>query len=435
MATEKFEPKNIKGAADFLPAVQLMRNKITDTLKRNFGAFGFLPLETAVLNYYDLLSYKYEQDAEILREVYRLSDQGERDLGLRFDLTVPFCKVIAMNRNLRLPFKRYEIGKVFRNGPVRLGRTREFYQCDVDAVGIAGPYIEAEFILLAVRCFTELGITPAVHIGDRRLLGALIADAGISKDKADAVIAILDKTGKVGEREILSEIEKHADKEGAKRLVGALKKSLLEMSKDFISNPAAAAALAGVRELWKTLDALDISKYCVFAPHLARGLNIYTGTVWEIFDGAGRITGAIAGGGRYDDIITNFIANGQSYPAVGMSFGLEPISAVLNIDDAGAGRSSVDLILIPLGTESASQSLAERLRAEGVKTLVHLGAGRVGKALDYANAEKIPYAAVIGENEIKNGEVTLKHMETGTQTAFSTKETKQMAIHILGGKK
>ena len=125
----KFEPTNIKGASDFLPATQIMRNKIIDTLKTNFEAFGYLPLETALLNYYELLSYKYDDKAEILREIYKLKDQGDRDLGLRFDLTVPFCKVIAMNRNLRLPFKRYEIGKVFRNGPVKLGRTREFYRC------------------------------------------------------------------------------------------------------------------------------------------------------------------------------------------------------------------------------------------------------------------------------------------------------------------
>ena len=134
---------NVKGTFDFMPEDMQIRNKITDTLRRNFEKNGYLPIETPMLNYFDLLSYKYSDDAEILSEVYRLKDQGDRDLGLRYDLTVPFCKVVGLNKSLSLPFRRYEIGRVFRNGPVKLGRTREFYQCDVDVVGIDNRFIEA----------------------------------------------------------------------------------------------------------------------------------------------------------------------------------------------------------------------------------------------------------------------------------------------------
>ena len=118
---------NLKGTDDFLPSSQIVRNKIINTLKTNFEKYGYLPLETPILNYYDLLAYKYDNDAEILSEIYKLKDQGDRDLGLRYDLTVPFCKVIGINKGLQMPFKRYEIGKVFRDGPVKLGRAREFY--------------------------------------------------------------------------------------------------------------------------------------------------------------------------------------------------------------------------------------------------------------------------------------------------------------------
>ena len=127
---------NVKGTFDYMPEDMAIRNRITDVLRKNFEKYGYLPIETPMLNYYDLLSYKYGEDAEILSEIYHLTDQGERDLGLRYDLTVPFCKVVGLSKGLTMPFRRYEIGRVFRNGPVKAGRTREFYQCDVDVVGI-----------------------------------------------------------------------------------------------------------------------------------------------------------------------------------------------------------------------------------------------------------------------------------------------------------
>ena len=170
---------NLKGTDDFLPKDQVIRNKIISILRNNFEKYGYMPLETPILNYYDLLSYKYESDAEILSEIYKLKDQGGRDLGLRYDLTVPFCKVIGLNKDLRIPFRRYEIGKVFRNGPVKLGRTREFYQCDVDVVGIDNRLIEAEQILMAINTYKDLGIDIVVKYNNRKLMSGLIKEVGI----------------------------------------------------------------------------------------------------------------------------------------------------------------------------------------------------------------------------------------------------------------
>ena len=193
--------RNLKGTEDFLFKDQVVRNKIIDTLKQNFEKYGYMPIETPILNYYDLLALKYEEGDEILNEIYRLSDQGNRDIGLRYDLTVPFCKVVGMQKELRLPFRRYEIGKVFRNGPVKLGRTREFYQCDVDVVGIDGRLIETEQIVMAIEIFKCLGIDINVLYNNRKFMNGLLIEAGIS-NPTFGVIGILDKLDKVDRKTI-----------------------------------------------------------------------------------------------------------------------------------------------------------------------------------------------------------------------------------------
>ena len=194
---------NLKGTNDFLPSSQVVRNKIINILRANFEKYGYMPLETPILNYYDLLSYKYEDNAEILSEIYKLTDQGGRDLGLRYDLTVPFCKVIGLNKDLRIPFRRYEIGKVFRNGPVKLGRTREFYQCDVDVVGIDNRYIEAEQILMAINTYKELGIDIIVKYNNRKLMSGLIKEVGIDDKLVASVIGVIDKMDKITREELV----------------------------------------------------------------------------------------------------------------------------------------------------------------------------------------------------------------------------------------
>lgn len=389
----KFKPTNIKGAYDCAPEQQILRNRITDVLRKNFEAYGFLPIETANLNYLELLQYKYNEDAEIVREIYKIKDQGDRDLGLRFDLTVPFCKFIAMNRNLKMPFKRYEIGKVWRNGPVKAGRVREFYQCDIDAVGISGVHIEAEMIALAIKCFLDLGIEPVVKIGNRKRLADIILNSGVKPTDIENVIAIIDKLEKFPKEEIESQLSKF--------MTTANRTKLLD-------HMSAKKGFEDAKELEQELVKLDVAKHCIYSPNLARGLNIYTGTIWEIFDKAGRITSSLGGGGRYDTIIGNFIDNGFDYPAVGMSFGLEPILAVLNQKEIM--QSSIDLMLIPLGTEAFCQKYADKLRAERKKVLVYLGGKTMAKAFEYAAANSIKQVAVIGADEVKGKQIVIKEI-------------------------
>jgi len=374
----KYKPTNIKGGFDSGPAEMILRNRITDILRKNFEAYGYMPLETAMLNYLELLTYKYDPDAEIVREIYKIRDQGDRDLGLRFDLTVPFCKYIALNQNMKLPFKRYEIGKVWRNGPVKSGRTREFYQCDIDAVGIHGAHIEAEMISMAVKILLDLGITPIVKYNSRKLL-----------PQDDKIIAIIDRMDKDTPEEIIKALSKHMTGEEAKTLVERLNTPSQERG-----------TLGELGELESALAELGVLQYCVFTPSLARGLNVYTGTVWEIYDKDARITSAIGAGGRYDKIIGNFIDNGNEYPAVGLSLGLESLMAVLKTTEKA--RTLIDSMLVPLGTESFCQKIANDMRAEGKNVLVYLGGKSIAKAFEYASSYGIKSVAVVGEDE-KNG--------------------------------
>ena len=186
---------NVKGTSDSLPKEELIKRRVINTLTSTFDKFGYMPLDTTILCYYDLLASKYAGGSEILKEVYTLNDQADRQLGLRYDLTVPFSKVISMNinKNITLPFKRYEVGKVFRDGPVKTGRAREFYQCDVDVCGIEGTYIEAEMLSMTSICYKKLGIEVYIEVNNRKLLEGFIIASGINEDIKNKVILSVDK--------------------------------------------------------------------------------------------------------------------------------------------------------------------------------------------------------------------------------------------------
>ena len=201
--------QNVKGSMDYLPEEQILRNKIINTLSKTFEEYGYLPVETTTLCYYDLLASKYAGGAEILKEVYKLKDQGERDLALRYDLTVPFAKIISMNKGLNLPFRRYEIGKVYRDGPVKVGRNREFYQCDVDVCGIEGQFPEAELFKMAFSGYQKLGLDVYLEWNNRKFLSGLITYCGIEESLVSNVILSVDKLAKIGSDGVRKELEEY----------------------------------------------------------------------------------------------------------------------------------------------------------------------------------------------------------------------------------
>ena len=409
---------NVKGTYDYLPDDMIIRNNIIDTLRKNFEKYGYLPIETPMINYYELLSYKYSDDAEILNEIYRLTDQGERDLGLRYDLTVPFCKVVGLNKNLSLPFRRYEIGKVFRNGPVKAGRTREFYQCDIDVVGIDNRYIEAEQILMAISTYKDLGIDIYVKYNNRTLMSGLIQLAGIDDQKKDAVIGIIDKLDKVSEKEIKDMLlESNINNNQIEKLFSLFNKTLEDYKKLSNENELIKTGVSQLEEINEYLNKLNIAQSCIFTPTLARGLSIYTGIVFEFYDKLERIKSALGAGGRYNKIITNFMNDGNNYPAVGLSFGLEPIFFILKQELKEITKT--DIYIVPLNTNIDSLLLATELRNKGYKVLIEMNNKKISKCFEYADKNNIKYVMIIGDNEINNNLYKIKDMHKKEEYSYT----------------
>ena len=409
--------KNIKGTFDSLPNEQIVKNEIISKLKNNFEAYGYLPLETSILCNYDLLASKYAGGAEILKEVYTLKDQGNRDIGLRYDLTVPFSKVIAanVNKEINLPFRRYEIGKVFRDGPVKLGRNREFYQCDVDLCGISGIYPEIEMLLMASKCYKDLEIDIEIEWNNRKVLSGLIKECNIEEEYISRVILSVDKLAKIGEDGVIKELEElNINRNKLDKLFSYFKLDIDTLINNFkdSDNEILKEGISEIGELQAYINKFNLNE-CVFTPYLARGLEIYTGTIWEVFDKQKRITSSIGAGGRYDKIITNFIDDGNVYPAVGMTFGLVPIYEIISLEKKN--NSIYDLYIIPMDTKYESLLLAKKLRDNGIKVIIEMNNKKVKKAFEWANKNNIPFVTVIGETEINTGNIKIKDMNESSE--------------------
>ena len=416
----KIELRNVKGTTDYSPKEQYIRNYISDTLKKVFEKYGFKPLQTPLLCYYDLLALKYDEENDILKEVYKVSDQGNRNLALRYDLTVPFAKYIAINQNTKLPFKRYEIGEVFRNGPVKLGRDREFIQCDVDTVGIEGQLVEAEFVALYVEAYKELGIDVIIKYNNRKFLSGIIIEAGIPDELVTDTITVIDKFEKLTKEELEKEFLKIGiNKDQIKKLYQFLQMDAEELVNIKSENEILNEGIKELETLKKYVGELNLVEYVQFSPSLARGQEYYTGTVFEVYDAKGEIKSSIGGGGRYDKMITDFINDGKQYPAVGISFGLNVIYEILKEREEFTQKALTDIFIIPMGTEIECLKIAETLRKADFKVEVEMKTRKMKKSLEYANEENIPYVFILGEDELKQNQVSVKDMKNKTQTTIS----------------
>ncbi len=406
--------QNVKGGYDFLPREQKIRNYINNTLKGVFEEYGYLPIETSILCYFDMLAGKYDEGNDILKEIYKLKDQGNRSLGLRYDLTVPFAKMIALNKNeIKMPFKRYEINKVFRDGPVKVGRDREFTQCDVDVVGLDNQMIEAELLNLYVRGFSKLNIEIIIKYNSRKLMKGLIEEVGVEEYLIPSVVTVIDKINKISRDEMISSLSEIGISLGQSvLLLEYFSLSIDEISKKFkdSANINIISGIDEIEELEKYIDSMGIRDYCIFTSSLARGQDYYTGNVFEVYEKNGLLTSSIGGGGRYDKMIGDFIDDGEIYPAVGVSFGLTSIYELLKNRSEFREDSLVDFYVIPMGCKIESLMLSEKLRDLGYKVLVEMEDKKLKKSLDYANKEKIPYVIVYGEDEVNNKTFVIKDM-------------------------
>ncbi len=404
-----------KGTWEINPEQKLVRNKILDVLLKVFELYGFQPLETPTLQRLDVLASKYAGGAEILKETFKLNDQGNRDLALRYDLTVPLAIYAALNPNIKLPFKRYEIGKVFRDGPVSSERFREFWQCDVDTVGSESMLADAEIINLASRVFNELKLKVKIRVNNRKILDGLMDYCNIPGDKAESVILIIDKLEKIGVENVKKELrEKGFENSKINKLINLI--SLKGKNKEKISRIK--KLLTDNKGIGEIEELLKYAAKAEFDPGLARGLAYYTGTVFEIFLINSDIKSAVCSGGRYDKIIGNFIGNNQDYPAVGISFGLDRIEQALKFDE----KTTTKVYIIPIKQTKKATELANELRNNNIKTDIDLMNRGVSKNLDFANTLKIPYVIFVGEDEVKKKKFKLRNMKTGKEEMLKASE-------------
>lgn len=423
--------QNPRGMRDFSPEESIFRNKLIDLFKQSFENYGFSPLETPIMERLDILSAKYAGGDEILKETFKLKDQGKRQLGLRYDLTVPLARYIGMNPQIKLPFKRYQIGTVYRDGPIKLGRTREFVQCDADIVGSSSPLADAELLMLASKIFEKLNLKVEIKLNSRNILNAIMEALDIpEKDKIEFILS-LDKLEKIGISGVREELKKKGIKEykeistllsAAKiKSVDELKsyiKKLFEKKNKKFENTEYEKGFNEIGEILNCLKNLRI-KNVGFNGTLARGLAYYTGPVFEVFLKNSEIKSSIAAGGRYDDMIGKFLEGKNRYPATGISFGLEPIIKTLKSSKDEVKKTVTEIYIIPINTLKESLEIAEELRKENIKVDIAFDKKGVGKGLEYANSLSIPYAVIIGEDELKKNKVKLKDMKSGKEELLS----------------
>jgi len=420
---------NAKGTRDFLPQEKILRNNIVNKLIKVFERYGYLPLETPIVERLDVLSAKFAagEASDAMKEIFKLKDQGGRDLGLRFDLTVPFCRFIGMNPNLKMPFKRYQIGRVYRDGPIKLGRYREFWQCDVDIAGSKNMISDAEIIKLTLDVFKELELNSYLEVNNRKLLQGLLIDCGVDESKLEKAIIIIDKLNKIGNEGISNELKEIG-------LTDIIINKIIEIfnikGNDYeifeILEQKAVSALAieglnELKELFSYIDCEDV----VLNITLARGFAYYTGTLFEGYLRDSEIKSSMCGGGRYDKMIGDYLDNNQNIPSMGISFGLEVITEAMKLQGLGKKKSVSKVYIVPIGCVKQSLDIAEQLRDYGINVDFDVIGRSISKNMKYADSVGVPYVIFIGEEELKQQKVKLRDMKSGEEKLMSVDEVVQ----------
>lgn len=415
------EARILRGFRDYLPEVMLPRQRMLEQVARVFESFGFAPLSTPALEYADILVGKYGDEGDKL--LYRFLDNGERDIALRYDLTVPLARVVGMNRDLVKPFKRYHIAPVWRAETPGRGRFREFSQCDVDIVGSDSIMADAECLAVGASVLKALGVERfQLRVNNRKLLTALLERVQVSGDAALGVLRTVDKLPKIGEektRELLA-TENKLDAAAIDAVFAFLKLAPEELTTFFADSEIGLKGAAELHELLKLAGELGIRDCVAVDLSIARGLDYYTGTIYETFLLDLEAIGSVMSGGRYDNLLGMF--GGESIPAVGISLGVDRLFYGLQELKLVREQASPTQVLVTVfdeGTRAQAYQVAATLRAAGVRAEVFLGAGKLKKQFQYADRKQIPFAVVAGPDELARGEVTLKDLKSGTQSTLA----------------
>ncbi len=432
---QKMKPRTLSGFMELLPAKQAQFEKIAQVLRDTYALYGFYPLDTPILEASEVLLAKGGGETE--KQIYRFQ-KGDSDLSMRFDLTVPLAKYVALNYGaLSFPFRRFQIGKVYRGERAQRGRFREFYQADIDVIGDGSLDLinEAEIPSIIYKTFSELGLTRfVIRINNRKVLNGFFEMLGLTGRAAD-VMRTIDKLEKIGAdavREIL--LEEGVSAESADEILrfitlGGGTEGILQALEGYRGKNDTLDA--GISEL--TAVAGYMSAFGVPADHfaidltIARGLDYYTGTVYETTMLDHPEIGSICSGGRYDNLAEYY--TDKKLPGVGISIGLTRLFFVLqdkSLLNENPPAAPADVLILPMADDmGAAIALATRFRAEGIRTQLHCEKKKFKAKISYADKLSIPYVVFLGEDEIANGTVTLKDLSTGEQTSTGFDEAAQ----------
>lgn len=417
------ELQTAKGVRDIPPEEKIVQNKLMSILKDTFELHGFSPLETPILERYETLAAKFAsgEESDALKETFKLEDQGGRKLALRNDLTVPLARYVAMNPILKMPFKRYEMGIVFRDGPIKTGRSRQFWQCDADTMGSKSMLSEAEFLSIMQKVFDRLNLEIIIKINNRKLLNGILEQAGI-KEKEEALTAI-DKLDKIGKEGVAKEfLERGYKQKQVDNLFELVRAGIsVKKLKSKIKNEEGKQGILELEEVFNYAKQMGV-KDLQFEVSLVRGQAYYTGSVFEAYHKKGKVTSSLAGGGRWDQMIGEFLGGNREVPAVGVSFGLVPIMECLKEKEKIVQKSPAQVYVIPIKKVDESLKILQQLREAGINADFDLNQRGVSKNLEYAGSQGITYVIIIGEEELKKKKVLLKDMNSGAERLLSVKD-------------
>ncbi len=394
-----YEPETVKGFQDILPPESQQRSAVRKIIEKNFQNYGFIPIETPTIEYEELMrSPSIEQEDEAVSDRFRLKDRGGRNLGLRYEFTFQLAKIMKLLPNIKMPFKRYQIGSVFRDEPTGSSRFREFTQCDADIIGDSSIEADAECLAIVSDTMKELKIDCEIEVNNRKLLNSIINSVQI--DNKIAVIREIDKLDKVGEDAVKMNLRKYADSNQIIALFKLMAKGL-EFFKDNL--------FEGADELIKLEELGKAYGFKVkFNPWLARGLSYYTGNIFEVKSEKQ----TIASGGRYDKSVGRFV--NKEIPAVGISFGLDRVSAKAKVE-----IEKTKVALISINQDKETIRLAQKLRNENISCITTFD--KIGKAMEYADSYQIPYTVFVGKDEITKKKYKLRNMKSGEESLLAEK--------------
>lgn len=419
------EPRTLSGFMELLPNEQILFDQMKEKIEKTYQKFGFLPLDTPILELSEVLLAKAGGETE--KQIYRFT-KGDTDISMRFDLTVPLAKYVAKNYgNLSFPFRRYQIGKVYRGEKTQKGRFREFYQCDIDIIGDGelGIVNDAEIPSVIYNLISSLGFNDfTICINNRKVLNGLFGEVNQEQNAVD-IMRTIDKLAKIGKENVISELKEIGlDDQAIDRILkfieidGTTDEKIKKLKELNIQEEMFVEGLAELEQVVKYIRVFGVpDTHFKIDLTIARGLDYYTGTVYETFLNDYKEIGSVCSGGRYENLAEYY--TDKKLPGVGISIGLTRLFYKLNeLQLIKSDKYSMsDVLIIPM-TEDMTKSieLASNLRKEGINTEVYLNDKKLKAKFKYADKLKIPYVVVIGEDEINSNMIKVKNMSTGEET-------------------